>query len=768
MLHRSQNSNSPIIQTEQVSSTNKTCPWSTMVPSSSTFNVDSLQQQQQNVKISSPGSSRRRSTSSLDQSFTNTSTPAAASTDHRNSNKRSKAETNRKLENNPVGANFRVVIDESLVSALLECAYSDYRHHVLGYLGGTCTMDTSEKDIITCHVTNFYSSRRSLPSLLTDNIRETDTARTHALELFASLGCNLIGWYRSHFSSNIKYTPTDADIAKQQELQTQSPAAAAQVNTKSQTNAKTTKGKIKEVTNTNYNKLMYNIQKRLYICPKVLQQLASAVMVILQETKEAYAEQALDCENRKGQRIFVDSEYESFLMKFLKKSILQFDKSIDQDFRTLAIAKHHTKILIANRINEILAAWQKYVVTDEKGVVARRNIIEDLTKKLLIAQNTEMNDSSNGNNIKKPVNKNASSDTQSNYIFSSNTPIESTITTLSTPATFLPMAETKISNTIITNDDELLAQSPELASTITSHNDNHHHVCIHGEKSAMKDEKKVVGTLRKLENIEEVSETNAEEILMNSRKRAPQKSLLEKIPKVQKKNTPSSSDYLNPYEIASNFPLSKTSTVSPFHSIEESTLSAELSERLIPASSLQISVHTTAATTTTSPSSASPENLSVGLPLPQQPSISSSNDTQNRNSEKSQINLPSIQNLLELTENSSSPIMDRSENSLSIGSPSVLHRRRRHHSPFPNTNYQLPYQTNQYYPYDNSGIIARPPTTNSTNSSMGSPSLQSSSSLPQPNSSHMSPRHYIPIAPSPTNRPTIMDMDGDPNNVDCY
>ncbi|CAG8613252.1 2339_t:CDS:2, partial [Ambispora leptoticha] len=150
-------------------------------------------------------------------------TPPAASTDRTNSNKIS----NRNLENNPAGANFRVVIDESLVSALLECAYSDCRHHVLGYLGGMCTMDTPERDTITCHVTNFYSSGRSLPSLLTGNIRETDTARTHALELFKSLGCNLIGWYRSHFSSSIKYTPTDADIAKQRELQSQFPNSIA-------------------------------------------------------------------------------------------------------------------------------------------------------------------------------------------------------------------------------------------------------------------------------------------------------------------------------------------------------------------------------------------------------------------------------------------------------------------------------------------------------------------------------------------------------------
>ncbi|CAG8627263.1 9657_t:CDS:2, partial [Ambispora leptoticha] len=494
------------------------------------------------------------------------------------------------------------------------------------------------------------------------------------------------------------------------------PAAATQTNTKSQI----TKEKIKEVTNINYNKLAFNIQKRLYICPKIIQQLANAMMVILQETKEANAAQVLDCENRKGQRIFVDSEYESFLMRFLKKSVLQFDKSIDQDFKTLAIAKHHTKILIANRINEILAAWQKYVVTDEKGIIERRNIIEDLTKKLLVAQNTEMNDSSSAN-IKD--------DTQSNNIFLSSTPIESTVTF--SPPTFLPMAETKINTTTIAND-ELLAQSPGLASvtTTTTTSNNHNHVSLHGEKLATEDEKKIVESLRKLDNIKEASETNAEEILMNSRKRASQKSLIEKASKVQKVNPSSSSDYINSYEIASSFPLLTTSRVSPFHSNEEPIIIQNT--ELIPVSSLQSSIHTTSSPPSISSYSprqlsiSIPENLSVGLPPPQQPPISSSSDTQNRNSEKSQIHLPSIQNLLELTENSLSSIMDRSsENSLSIGSPTGLHHHRRHSS-FP--SYHLPYQANQYYLYDNPAIIARSPT---TNSNMGSPSLPSS--LPQQN-----------------------------------
>ena len=55
---------------------------------------------------------------------------------------------------------FRVIIDESVVSALLDCAFSDYKHEVMGYLGGRFDADSNDNEAIVCRINHFVASER--------------------------------------------------------------------------------------------------------------------------------------------------------------------------------------------------------------------------------------------------------------------------------------------------------------------------------------------------------------------------------------------------------------------------------------------------------------------------------------------------------------------------------------------------------------------------------------------------------------------------------
>ncbi|CAJ0643634.1 11233_t:CDS:2, partial [Entrophospora sp. SA101] len=240
--------------------------------------------------------------------------------------------------------NFHLSIDESVFSALLECAYSDPKHQVIGYLGGKCSIGKS--DMIICHVSQFVALERCIPSLLTDTVKEINLAYEETIKKFKDMGLILVGWYRSNISSNSNSIITQADIIKQQKLQTQHPNSAGiiisisttgfpslgpkgqisdgitntfcifrtsentilndfdAINTPSQgtksKNGKISKGKGKELPKV--NRVTFSVNKQLYTCPSVMQQLCCALMTILHESKQVYNEQILDCENRIGQK----------------------------------------------------------------------------------------------------------------------------------------------------------------------------------------------------------------------------------------------------------------------------------------------------------------------------------------------------------------------------------------------------------------------------------------------------------------------------------
>ncbi|GBC00681.1 hypothetical protein RclHR1_03940007 [Rhizophagus clarus] len=354
----------------------------------------------------------------------------------RSNPRQTKNATNLKVDD-PVG-NFRLSIDDSVVSALLDCAYADVKHEVLGYLGGTCDVDQSDNTIV-CHVGQFVASERIVTSLLTDEVQEMPNSRDNAIKFFEENNLEFVGWYRSNFQSNLNSIPTQSDILKQTSIQSKFPNSAGiivnisatscpsigskgtnvtglvnsisifrtfespntngDINNSVQNNKKN--GKIwkgKGKANLKANKVSFTVNRQMYMCPNVMQQLSCALMTVLRETRQTYAGQVLECENRNGQRIFVDSQYESFLMSFLRKSTLQFDRSIDQDFRTLSLAKLHVKSLISKRINDTLTISQNDKDNSEKLSNRRKldKLIEKLVTQRMDKREKEMENLKNG------------------------------------------------------------------------------------------------------------------------------------------------------------------------------------------------------------------------------------------------------------------------------------------------------------------------------------------------------------------------------------
>ncbi|CAJ0907308.1 3573_t:CDS:2 [Entrophospora sp. SA101] len=226
------------------------------------------------------------------------------------------------------------------------------------------------------------------------------------------MGLVLVGWYRSNISTISNSVITQADITKQQAMQIPHPNAAGIIISISTTGFPSLgpKGQISDgMTNTFYvfrtteNTVISNFEtintssqgtkpKNGKIWKGKGKELPKT---ILRESKQVYNGQVLDCENRIGQKVFVDSQYESFLMNFLRKSVVQIDRSVDQDFRSLSFAKYHAKMLIKKEM--------KKNNPSEFDIIKWLNMKSSLVSQDIINQDTTINCSTTLNDVNGDV-----------------------------------------------------------------------------------------------------------------------------------------------------------------------------------------------------------------------------------------------------------------------------------------------------------------------------------------------------------------------------
>ncbi|RUS27635.1 hypothetical protein BC938DRAFT_482964 [Jimgerdemannia flammicorona] len=310
----------------------------------------------------------------------------------------------------------RVVIDQSIVTALIDHAYSDSRSTVLGYLGGKMMNDDAlEREDAFVHISQFLASERSVPSMLTDMVTEMDGSLEHALDVFREAGLNCL-------------TPSRADTLKQLRLQSKTPycvgivvsasitprpsilsndysynelsqqiaafrAVEASTAIESPGDVTEMRDNTKRVRMFRATRVVFGVNQQLYTEPHVLRQMALTLTTTLNETRQAYAAQLMDCNDRPSRRMFVDSEYENFLMHFWRENVVQMKKSVDQDFLSLAVSKHDVKRLVSDRMDSIIGAWRKQILKkaakQDNGKTVNikeedmRRRLEELVKKLV-------------------------------------------------------------------------------------------------------------------------------------------------------------------------------------------------------------------------------------------------------------------------------------------------------------------------------------------------------------------------------------------------
>ncbi|CAI2165911.1 14519_t:CDS:2 [Funneliformis geosporum] len=695
--------------------------------------------QQKNITILESTISRRLST-------TTDRTLGVVSNPSRSNSRQTKNATTSKVDD-PVG-NFRLSIDESVISALLDCAYADVKHEVLGYLGGTCDVDRSENTIVS-RVNQFVASERIVTSLLTDEVQEMINSRENAIQIFSDNNLEFVGWYRSAgFIINISTTSCPSIGSKGIGVNGlvnsisvfrtfESSSMNGDINNSVPLVNRTKAGKIwkgKGKANLKANKVSFNVNRQMYICPNVMQHLSCALMTVLRETRQTYAGQVLECENRNGQRIFIDSQYESFLMNFLRKSVLQFDRSIDQDFRTLALAKLHIKSLISKRVNDTLAILQKNTDINDNEKLSKRRKLDKLIEKLVTQRmdkrEKEMRKLENGDDVVQWLNSKSQNDEK----------------TVDEGATFNNSTLSKLEQSQKTSvHNKSVIESSEVLTSSTSN---------HLEQKTMSTFKKESSILpqpnntklkndKVKENVEPdhdvvVIESDSE-ISVGKSEGKSSKSLLRKpsldssqLNPISKRLKSSESSLPNVYYIESESGGSK-SIFGSNHVQVNGTSSSLQSNKGLHISPF-LSKSSTYPSSSPMPNSPPSHELNATIRSPTSPN---GNKTVNA-SQSSGIHLPSIQGLLEI-----SSLAPTSPNSLPIvvvdPSPTIVQP-----PSFP-TPLLPSFQHSHYYSYNQQSRTTSPPNTspiqhhlisiNNNNTSTGSTSTNS--------------RHYIPIAPSP-------------------
>ncbi|CAG8464156.1 3774_t:CDS:10 [Acaulospora colombiana] len=681
-------------------------------------------------------------------------------------------------------------------------------------------------------------------SLLTDSVQEIVQARDNAINTFKELGLEFIGWYRRYYfltapitirSSQIKNisllqhsskskfnsyseryqqtsktpitgsvgvivsvssvscppinsrTPVvDGMLNSLCAFRTPAENSSDEENAVKSKNGKIWKGKGKECHKV--NKLTFNVNRQAYMCPNVMQQLSCALMAILHEAKQIYSGQVLDCDNRNGQRILVDYQYEAFLMNFLKKSVLQLDRSIEQDFRSLAVAKHHVKEIIMKRINEIL---QRRSVSNENEMQLKRGKIEKLIEKRISKREKDTKISENTDGVIQWLNKGTSNGDQKKNTCENLAPDSGETTSSKTsdampqnkiqsfhssPRQFTPIKESsQFINTIVGNDQEDRGASTDAVF-------NNKSIDIDalikkeavpvsggaGDECTKKTDKQL---LRKLSiDASHTSPPNSKKIKTSSNPTMIDFGgvHVQAAAFPDSKPTFSSNDAMNGSSTHHSNSRSTTSQSSQYSPSAQSTVNssptfatiAPLPPTTPPSSSTHINISTTSSSLGTT-QNASGIQYSYPYSTNGYRSFHGSEDLPACNGSKppnncpqgSGIHLPSIQGLLEISHNISQPPPSPLPNgvmTVDSNSPGLIH------SPFSSPMLQS-YQNNQFYPFGHQ--LPKPPNliqpgTPPSVASIPHPIHQINSNVPPPSANS---RHYIPIAPSPSpsNRPPL-------------
>ncbi|KAI8057261.1 hypothetical protein BDF22DRAFT_740791 [Syncephalis plumigaleata] len=279
----------------------------------------------------------------------------------------------------------RIVLSQSLVAALVKHACSDSTLPVFGYLGGHANQTAVEVDAqgqrqeyLICQASDFRGKHA------TDDIpSETIGSLERATLLFRDRGLDCIGWYRSA-PNTVEFQPTLEDIQQQRHMQRQYPWSVGaliipppfedaggladvaplinifRVVPSFLTDQYDSAGNIvaspvppaMDITGV-ISKVPFAFTSRIVSDPVLFRRQQHMLMNSLAESRKAHTLRLADNDHRRAISSIVDAEYDAFLTDFWKSNVVELSKSIEHDYRTLAVHKLQMKRQIADRIRSL-------------------------------------------------------------------------------------------------------------------------------------------------------------------------------------------------------------------------------------------------------------------------------------------------------------------------------------------------------------------------------------------------------------------------------
>ncbi|KAJ3011058.1 hypothetical protein HKX48_007049 [Thoreauomyces humboldtii] len=304
-------------------------------------------------------------------------------------------------------------MDKSVSTALVSQAYSDSRYSVLGFLGGSWKSIVVERGgrkvtKVVCHVSRFHAAERQISELLRGRNVEDPTSIIRAVGRFHEQGLECVGWYRSN-DPNRPLQPTSEDVSKQAILQTLiadgigvlvSAASANNPNRLQPFRPRAAPGSpliapvhailaFRACLQTSegiletgkiyphfpeenplpfYRDLVYHsdlVSMRLpiglrdesHMSPHALTSLHKSLHLALDESRQVYLAHASASGAESARRMFLDSDYDSFLMNFWRRSVVGAFTSLDQELQTLNTKSAWAQAAISKKMTALKHAY---------------------------------------------------------------------------------------------------------------------------------------------------------------------------------------------------------------------------------------------------------------------------------------------------------------------------------------------------------------------------------------------------------------------------
>ncbi|KAJ3154475.1 hypothetical protein HDU86_004604 [Geranomyces michiganensis] len=315
-----------------------------------------------------------------------------------------------------------VVLDKSVLTAIVNQAYSDTRYSTVGFLGGLWKSVTVERDgkklaKIVCHVSQFYAVERQIVDLMQGNVAEDPSSIVHAVGKFHEKDLECVGWYRRFIVNSNDPSrplqPTSEDIAKQAFVQTLIPdgvgvlVSVASSNNPSRLQPFVPRSAVgiplvapmhalmafractqtsDGVLETNkvyppypdenplpfFRELVFHtdllalripigLRDEPYMSSDALRGLHRALQLTLTESRQVYLAQASVCGTDSARRMFLESDYDNFLMNFWRRSVVGAFNALDQELQTIGSKTAWKEAAIAEKLSELKGAFEDSV-----------------------------------------------------------------------------------------------------------------------------------------------------------------------------------------------------------------------------------------------------------------------------------------------------------------------------------------------------------------------------------------------------------------------